>query len=356
MKIAILHLYSDIFTGGEYTYGFHLKEGFKQLGHECDIVVFSKSGKQLKNFQNKDFAIFKEADKIDVLKKYDYIFLLDGYLENPDYTFLKEVNKPMCTIEHNALASYRRYRYDLLFEQVGIIPVVGNSMVAKQAWKKAFNIDVEIVRQPFERKLLPPLVEKRTHINVSVVFPHRFSTNKHPETTYDFFSNKISSKADWDLHFYGSKNESVIRWTFLKDEIDVGALGENIFKDKRVWLHEPYTPILGIPKLYQSTNLTAHSTKYKEDGGRMEYTLLESIHYGNPIISYDPFWIGKLDKSLIDDAWIDGISYINMTEENLLKFADDVSYRQLLLKTSNEVVDKYFNAKESAAKILSLTF
>jgi glycosyltransferase involved in cell wall biosynthesis len=222
--------------------------------------------------------------------------------------------------------------------------------------KKTFDLDVEIVRQPFERKLLPPLVEKKVSHEISVVFPHRFSTNKHPETTYDFFSNKVKSNVDWDLHFYGSRNESVIRWTFLKNEIDVGSLGETIFKDKRVWLHESYTPIVGIPKLYQSTNLTAHSTKYKEDGGRMEYTLLESIHYGNPILSYSPFWLNKLTKEQIDDAWIEGISYLEMNEENVIRYAKDPEFRERILSSSNKIVDQYFNAKNSAKQILDLVF
>lgn len=353
MKICILHLYSDIFTGGEYTFGLHLSEGFRQLGHESHLVVFSKTGEELKNFRGKNFKIYKEKDRIEALKTYDFIFILDGYLKNPDYSFLKKIHVPMCVMEHNALASYRRYQYNLLFDTVGQIPVFGYKS-ARIAWKKKYDIDVHIIRQPFEPKLLPQFKGKKETDILKVCFPHRFSTNKHPEVVYNFFVNEIQKKIKWQLYFYGSRNESVVQWTFLKNEIDSGAFNNRIFKDKRVYLYPAYNPIQDLAEIYYNTNLTAHSTKYAEDGGRMEYALLESIYYRNPICSYGPFWA---KNGIIDtNVWIKDKSYIEMNEDSVLKFYKDKTFRTVLLESSTKIVEKYFNAKNIAKKILSVVF
>lgn len=358
MKIALLHLYANVPTGGEHTYGMHLQKGLHDLGHRCDIVVFSKSGKELKNYKNKGFRVCKESDKREIVREYDFIVLLSGILEDdPDYEFLRGLKVPMCAIEHSAWGTWKRYNFPKLFSIVGNIPVFGNSMTAVDIYKRKYLYDnCYAVRQPFAPEILFPAKAKEPSGTVRVIYPHRLSSNKKPEIIYDFFTNTVGNSVNYELQMYGTKTESIIRWSLL-DELDQTETHNHgrVFRNKRVILNPVYLPIIELPHVYSQGDLTIHATRGKYDGGRMEYVLLESIFYNTPIMSDENQWLRNLDKNLIDEAWVEGKSYINMTVERLTQFANDIKFREDLLNSSKQIVEKFFNAKESAKKILDIT-
>jgi hypothetical protein len=360
MKIALLHLYSNVPTGGEYTYAIHLQSGLKKLGHECDIVVESKSGRTCKNQKDKGFRVVKKDMMKSELENYDYVIVISGYLNGGDYSVLESNKFKIAYIEHNYNRSYKRYLYNDLIKIRPDVKIFSAGKPSVRIYKTFTDIPVHFVRLPFDIDLMKLKIQKKEITALKAVFPHRMSSVKKPEFTYRFFDS-IGDIIEWSLDFYGSYTESIILWSmsdmvvdnFFDKTFTKANVAPYIFKNKNIRILPAYNPQSDLPEVYSNYNLTVHSTKCRNDGARMEYVLLESIYYDTPIMSMKKNWVDNVPYDDRDELWVENEAYIDMTIENIQKFANDMKFREEVLDRQKQIL-KLYDATEIARKFIEL--
>lgn len=354
MKIAILdndlRVGDSSLTTGVQTYAIHLKDGLELLGHEVDIIGFTKTGRRTKAVSLvPEYKVSKQKEREEVLKNYDSIIILIGIFKpdeqvNP-YEFLRGLKKKYVVIEHSHNESYEKHGYKQLFEVIGKVPVACNSLAAQKLYKDLYGINATVTRQPFSRRLLPQPKPKTPSEHWRIVFPHRLIMFKRPDATVDFLQIEIDKKIDWELNLYGATSSSTIYWSKLKHQLDASAIqSEKPFTDKRIVMHKPYTRA-ELADVYANADVTFHSSKTKGDGGRVEYTLLESIHFKTPIVMH-PAWAKGLDQSLIDKVLVDGKTFVSMEPEHVIELHNNKMLQMKLVREGNIMIDEHFDAQK----------
>lgn len=131
MKIAVFEPYPR--TCGVTAWGYNIAHGFRDLGHECDVVSFTKSGRNFATrgkdggarpgwqwYQDAPDVVAKWKDSPDVLNSYDLIVLNEpknGSYDNvakktnklPEYVAaLHYTTTPWVTALHDAIAYTRK--------------------------------------------------------------------------------------------------------------------------------------------------------------------------------------------------------------------------------------------------------
>lgn len=361
MKIAILD--NDIrvadpsLTTGVQTYGIHLQDGFTQLGIQADLVGFTKSGRRVKAVdQCPQYNIHKISDRIEVLNRYDLIIILIGFFKpkEGDYEFLRQVNKKFIVIEHSNDQSYRKHGYEDLMKVIGKHPVVCNSKSSVVIYKNKYGIDAHLIHIPFSKNLMPEGVSKRTENKpFQVVFPSRLLIFKKVDTAIHFMQEEISDAFPWEFTAYGYASGTAIWWTDLKDQLDENEENEIIpFIDKRIRFERPYRREQ-LPEVYKNADITFNTTQAKNDGGKLECVLLESIFYGVPVCIHDN-WIKGVPPDQVDDTLIPNETYLPMDKEGILKFYNDIEFRKRLIDKSQKMLEDHYDAKLVAQKFLNL--
>lgn len=361
MKIAILdndiRVADSSNTTGVQTYAMHLKDGLLQLGHDVDIVGFTKKGKTSRAVSNgPEYKIGSIDDRREILSQYEGIIILIGFFKpvGGEYEFLRGLDKKYVVIEHSQNQSFEKHGYRDLLNVIGNVPVACNSISAKRAYKSNYNLDAVVTRQPFSRRLLPEKVPHVESDKIRILFPHRLIVCKKPEYVVNFLQNEIGDKLDWELHMYGTAASSTVYWTDLRFQLEIeNKFTLHPFSDKRIFMHPPYNRS-EIPQVFANGDITAISTKMKHDGARMEYTLLESIHYGVPIMSHACWSSDVLPEIQDSEAFSKYASYFPMTVRDLLDYATNPKMRGFLVEESNMIVDTYFDAKVVAQKFVDM--
>jgi len=356
MKIVLLHLYSNVPTGGEYTYAIHLQDGFRSLNHDCDIVVTSISGREHKNHCNKGFICVKTAMLKEFLLQYDYVIMISGLLKDQDYSFLSDKYK-FAFIEHNRSRSFERYSYNKVLEIRPDSKIFCAGIPSIKRYQDIVKLTPLLTRLPFSREIMKKPEIKKQMSGIQAIFPHRMSSVKKPEHTYQFFDG-LSKTINWSLDYYGSHVESIILWKmsnfvieqYFDKGFDKKSVLPYIFKNRQIRLLPCYNPQFDLPKIYSNYNLTVHSTHCLADGARMEYALLESIFYNTPIMSMKKNWVDDVDPDERDIFWIENESYLDMTEENINKFMDEKFQHESLER--QQCFLKKYDATEIAAKFI----
>ena len=367
MKIALLD--NDLrvgdasFTTGVQTYATHLQDGLKLLGHEVDIIGFTKSGRRTKATSLvPEYKIFKMKDQEEVLKDYDGIIILIGVFkpkedENP-YEFLRNLKKKYVVIEHSHNESYEKHGYKLLFDVIGKVPVACNSLAAQKLYKDLYGLTATVTRQPFSRRLLPePIPKTESEGKWRIAFPHRFIMFKRPDVTVKFLQEEIGEDINWRLNLYGKSNNgsmsSAVYWSDLKDQLDMpNTRTDNPFVDKRIFLLTPYSRSK-LSEVYSNSDVTFHSSRTRGDGGRVEYTLLESIHFKTPIVMH-PAWAEGLDPELIDKVLIKNKTYVSMEKESVVQLSNDKLLQMKLVREGNIMLDEHFDAQKIAQMFVDM--
>jgi glycosyltransferase involved in cell wall biosynthesis len=362
MKIALLD--NDIRTAdmsgttGVQTYGRHLLDGIKQLGYEADIVGFTKTGRRTKSIQNSpEYTIYKFEQRDEILDQYDAIIVLIGTFQPADdeYEWLSKFkDKKYVVIEHSHDQSYRKHGYAQLFETIGLKPMVCSSLIAQKTYKEKYDIDATIVRLPFSKNLVPEPVEKIESDKFRVTFPHRFIPFKRADIAIKFMQEEIGDNIDWVMNLFGMANSNSIYWSDLRFQTDPtqDRYSTEPFLDKRITLHRPYLHE-ALPGIYAETDLTLETTKTKGDGGRLQYTLLESIHNSIPV-SIHECWLEGLGEENIDPCLVAHETYVPMDLDSFLRYRTDSEYKTNLIEKGHAMIDEYFDAKVAAQTFINL--
>lgn len=362
MKIAILdndlRVGDSSLTTGVQTYALHLKDGLELIGNEVDIVGFTKTGRRTKAVSLvPEYQIFNVKEREETLNQYDSIIILIGMFKpdesvNP-YEFLRNIKKKYVVIEHSHNESYEKHGYKLLFDVIGKVPVACNSLAAQKLYKDLYGINAVVTRQPFSRRLLPAPKPKVPSDKWRISFPHRLIMFKRPDVTIDFLQQDIDKEIDWRLDLYGAASSSTIYWSKLKLQLDATSTGtEYPFVDKRIVMNKPYSRG-EMADIYANSDVTFHSSKTKGDGGRVEYTLLESIHYKTPIVMHGS-WVKGLDEQLLDKILIENKTFVLMEKEPVIELYKNKMLQIKLVREGNIMIDEHFDAEKVAQKFVDM--
>jgi hypothetical protein len=236
--------------------GVHLGyDDVEKICSEAD-VIFCINAKHVKGSVKSDKRAIAQADS--------------------DNFFGRFHNKSFIFYEHG-IQTWRLYNYEKLFanllEQGNEIRVMTNTNEAIDFYAaKGYNS--HLCRQPFFPGFYPE-VEKNQSETVNICFNSRYSSNKGPHMALPYFEKFLGKGLNFRFNFRGNLSDPVSIWHNLKhyfNDHEEIVMGDPTSDRRVIYGGQDYTVWCG------------HTAKAEH--GKLEYSPLESIYYGIPIIAH----------------------------------------------------------------------
>lgn len=210
--------------------------------------------------------------------------------------------------------TWRLYNYEKLFSTLiknnNTIRVLTNTKMAIDFYATK-NYNAYLCRQPFNPELYDSVTKNDTD-TLNICFNSRYSATKGPHIVLPFFDNLIKKGLNFRFNFHGNINDPVSIWHKIK----------YYFLDKESEINiKPY--VAKISDIYDKQDYTLYAGYLtREERGKIEYAILESIYYEIPIIAHpDVFEFFRYDEYGITPEQLKE-SFIELTPENLKAIID----------------------------------
>ena len=229
-----------------------------------------------------------------------------------DNFFERFHDKDFIFYEHG-FHTWRLYNYDNLFSKLvknnNTIRVLTNTNMAIEVYKER-GYNAYLCRQPFNPNLYEHIcINASTEVNIC--FNSRYSSTKGPYAILRGFIPVFDKGLNFNLQFRGNISDPVSVW----HNID-GVLLKDFIKSKSEIKFLPFADKLS--EIYDFQDYTVYAGyQTKEERGKLEYVILESIYYNIPIIAHqDVFTYFKHEEYGITPEQLQK-SFILLSEENL---------------------------------------
>ena len=275
--------------GGEYL-------PYDQVISACDDAdfIFCLNAKHVKGSVKSDKRALSIADALSFFDKF----------ENKNFIFY----------EHG-FHTWRLYDYGTLFPELmkkgNTIRVLTNTKMAIEFYKtKGYN--AYLCRQPFNPDFYNPITKNDT-AKVNICFNSRYSSTKGPHVILKDMMQYFDKGYNFNLFFRGNIGDPVSVWHNVN-----GVLLKDIIRSKPEIVFRPFA--IDISEVYDKQDFTIYAGYLtKEERGKMEYSVLESIFYDIPMIAHsDVFTAFKYEEYDVTPEQLKEC-FIELTEENMMK-------------------------------------
>ncbi len=327
MKISIIHF--DPYIGGETTLCNSISEIISK-NHEVQIlhpIHLSKRGKVIMKtgwgkVNGGIFCTYEET--IEKSKDSDFIFCINGKhingsknsdkkteaIKDSQDFFSRFQNKEMIFYEHG-YHTWRLYDFENVFSLLNrngnSIRVLTNTKAVIPFYEsKGYN--AYLCRQPFNPEYYAPIKKNNSDI-LNICFNSRYSTTKGPQKIFPFIDQFLNKKYKFALNFRGTIGDPVSIWHNIK---------HYFLENSNEIIMKKYAT--DISEVYDEQDYTIYAGyQTKQERGKIEYSILETIHYGIPMIAHKDYF----DYFMYDEYGITREElkkcFIELTDSNMNK-------------------------------------
>lgn len=298
-NINILHF--DPFFGGESTLCKALSMILKK---EYDVRIIHpintpKSGQlnvKKAKWEKIDGEEFVSYDHVPLeCVAADWIFCINGihvkksvYKENgnkarsiSDDFFSQFYGKKFIFYEHG-VHSCRLYNYervfDVLIKNGNSVRVLTNTKEAIKMYDKK-NYSAFLCRQAFNKDIYVPLEPRKNDGILNFCFNSRYTSIKGPHLVIPYFENFFKKGLGFKFNFRGTVTDPVSLWYgimhYFTDNEDEMVMRRYAKTMSEIYEQQDYCVYAGYTT--------------REEQGKMEYSVLEAIYYGIPLIVHPAF-------------------------------------------------------------------
>lgn len=330
MKINIIQF--DPVIGGETTLANSLVRILKKRYQIRIIhpVQVGKKGKPIiqKNWGKVEGEEFLPYDKVhEACLEADFVFCVNAkhvrgskrsdkreFAQADSDKFFNQFHGMNFIFYEHGLHTWRLYNYENLFSSLmnngNSIRVLTNTKAAISFYESK-GYRAYLCRQPFNSEIYGSISRNDSDVT-NICFNSRYSTTKGPHVVIPFFLDFIKRDLKFKFNFRGDIRDPVSIWHGIKpyfqdpdSEINIKTYADKI---EEVYDKQDYTVYAG----YQT----------KDERGKMEYAVLESIFYEIPIIAHqDVFDYFKYDEYGVPPDFLD-TAMIRLNKENLKAIID----------------------------------
>jgi hypothetical protein len=212
--------------------------------------------------------------------------------------------------------TWRLYNYESLFTKLmtkgNTIRVLTNTRMAIDFYDSK-GYKAYLCRQPFNTDLYKPCIRNAAQETTNICFNSRYSATKGPHVVLKEFMDFFGKDLPFKLQFRGNISDPVSIW----HNID-GVLLKQVIRSHPEIVFETFAK--DISEVYDSQDYCVYAGyQTREERGKIEYAILEPIHYGIPLIAHsDVFSHFKYDEYGITEEELRE-AFIELTPENLEK-------------------------------------
>lgn len=296
--------------------------GYEDTAKACENVdfIFCLNAKHVKGSTKSDKRALAQADS-------DKFF---GQFKDKNFIFY----------EHG-FHTWRLYNYENLFSQLmkngNSIRVLTNTKMAIEMYaSKGYN--AYLCRQPFNSELYKPIT-RNDEDPVHICFNSRYSTTKGPQVIIKEMMQFFDKGLNFSLFFRGNISDPVSVW----HNID-GVLLKDVVKSKsEIVFRESAHNIADVYDKQDYCIYAGYLTR--EERGKIEYSILESIYYNIPLIAHkDVFDTFKYEEYGITPEQLKK-SFILMSPENMQAIIDKKFDPSEYIKNARIILDDFMPEK-----------